>query len=306
MHIFNNPRWINETLQSKKSLNVIDDQVITDLKNRLNSVIEVKNPKLSICIAAWNEELNIIKCLDSISQNNASVPYEIIVVNNNSTDRTQEILDKLGVQSYFQPIQGCGVSRQLGQERARGKFILSADADCLYPESWIDTMYTALSKNGTAAVYSRHSFLGDKQIPRWKYFLYEIGKDLIIEMRNFKRPYLSTYGMSFGYVKEWGLKEGFVTRNIRGEDGRLCFDLMKYGKIRLVRSSKARVWTSDRNLEKDGTLGAAIVKRIMRELLRLKNYFTTPEPHDTKTSENTEMSKEEYKNDLKSKFKIRK
>ncbi len=300
----NNPKWINNKLLKAKHLSEISDKTIIDLRKRIEEKVCAK-PIVSVCISAWNEELNIIRCLDSLSRTITVVPFEIIVVNNNSTDSTQAVLDKLGVTNYFQQIQGCGVSRQLAQEKAKGEYILLADADCYYPASWLNSMFNHLLKENVSVVYSRHSFLGNENVKRWQYFLYELGKDFIIELRNIKRPYLNTYGMSMGFKKEHGLKEGFVTKNIRGEDGRMCFDLMKYGKVKLVRQKKARVWTSDRNLEKDGSIGKAIQKRIFRELLRMKNYFSAPEPHDTKTSENTERTSEEYKETIKSKIKNR-
>ncbi|MBK6266528.1 glycosyltransferase family 2 protein [Marivirga sp. S37H4] len=301
----NNPKWINADLLKAHKVSDVSYQFINELKRRIHDSTS-NEPKVSVCISAWNEELNIIRCLDSLSRSVTNIPFEVIVVNNNSTDKTQQILDELGVTNYFQAVQGCGVSRQLAQEKAKGEYILLADADCYYPRNWLDKMYQSLMKDNVAVVYSRHSFLGNKNIKRWQYFLYELGKDFIIELRNIKRPYLNTYGMSMGFRRTHGLKEGFVTKNIRGEDGRMCFDLMKYGKVKLVRSKKARVWTSDRNLEKDGSIMKAIQKRVLRELLRMRNYFSTPEPHDTKTSENTEKSSEEYKKTIKSKLKMNK
>lgn len=302
MSIFKNPKWINFDLYKVKEYQLLDNQLFDEINQRL-SKINSDIPEVSIVISAWNEELNIIKCIDSLSKLETSIPFEIIVVNNNSSDNTQLVLDKLKIQSYFQPKQGCGISRQLGQEKANGKYILLADADCYYPKKWLDNMYNYLIKDEIAVVYSRHSFLGNENTKRWKYFLYELGKDIIIELRNIKRPYLNCYGMSMGFLREQGLKEGFVLSNIRGEDGRMCFDLMKYGKVKLVRNRHARVWTSDRNFEKDGNVSKAIYKRILREIDRAKNYFTKPVAHDTKTSQNTEKSKDEYEIEILSKLK---
>lgn len=291
---FKNPSWVN---------NFENTEAICDIvRERLKRVVSEK-PEVTVCVIAHNEEDNILMCLDSLSRSISKVPFEIVVVNNNSTDRTQEILDKLEVPSYFQKIQGCGIAREFAQKQANGEYVLQADADCLYPERWVEIMYQNLRKKGVAAVYGRHSFLGDHQVARWKYALYDFGKDFVHEIRNIKRPYLNAYGMSFGYIKALGLQEGFNTRNIAGEDGRLCYDLMKYGRIKLVRSNKSRVWTKARNLEKDGGLLAAIVKRIFREAFRLSKYFKTPLPHDTKTSKNVDLTTEEYKQKIKEKLK---
>src|SRR4051812_39968147 len=105
MNLFRNPGWINSHLLSYTKLDDIPDSYIEEIKSRLKNVIS-ENPTVTVIIAAWNEEVNLISCLDSLSKNITDIPFDIIVINNNSTDRTQEVLDKLGIQSYFQPIQG--------------------------------------------------------------------------------------------------------------------------------------------------------------------------------------------------------
>src|SRR5690606_28868491 len=99
----------------------------------------------------------------------------------------------------------CGPARQMGQENAIGEYVLLADADCIYPECWIDAMMDKLTLPGIVCVYGRYSFIADKGFPRWKLFLYEVLKDLIAELRHFKRPYLNALGMSMGYIKALGL-----------------------------------------------------------------------------------------------------
>ena len=76
-----------------------------------------------------------------------------------------------------------------------------------------------------------------------------------------------------GFVKEFGLKEGFYNNNSRGEDGRMCYDLMKYGKVKQVRSGNSRVWTGPRTLKKDGSLYNSFRIRITKELKRFSEYF---------------------------------
>src|SRR5690606_16764929 len=147
----------------------------------------------------------------------------IIVVNNNSSDDTQLTLSKLNVKNYFQRIQGCGPARQVGQLNAKGKYILLADADCIYPTCWLDSMLGKMQGKGVVCVYGRYSFLPEGDYPRWKLFLFETLKDIIAEVRHIKRPYLNAYGISMGYVRDLGIKVGFVDYKIWGDDGRLCF-----------------------------------------------------------------------------------
>src|SRR5690606_41933135 len=129
---------------------------------------------------------------------------EIVVVNNNSSDNTQRALKRLLVKSYIQVEQGCGPARQLGQEKASGKYILMADADCLYPSGWIEVMTQNLRAHNVSCVYGRYSFIGKPGLPRWKLFLFEKSRDFISELRHIKRPFLNSFGMSMGYIKEYG------------------------------------------------------------------------------------------------------
>lgn len=289
MNIFRNPSWIDKGLLSAKTLDEISGEKIEKIRQRLTSAIS-SDPVVSVVIAAWNEELNIVRCLDSISKNVTDLTFEVIVINNNSTDRTQAVLDRLGVSSYIQYMQGVGPSRELGQQKAKGKYILSADADCVYPPRWIDLMAKALQKEGNVFVYGRFSYISDEKHPRWKLFLFEKARDLMSEIRHFKRPYLNAYGISLGYIRELGLREGHLNKNIRGFDGRLCFDLMKYGKVAVIRSSAAKAWTGTRALERDGSFVEAVVKRVLREVARLDDYFSRPKAHDTKKSPNRDYS----------------
>ena len=285
MNIIHNPSWIDDFRYNYKCFDEIPEKVFDQINADLD-VVQSKSPLVSIVIAAWNEEVNILGSVGSLSRLKTTVPFEIIVVNNNSTDRTQRTLEKLHIKTLFEERQGAGPARQTGQEHASGKYILIADADCLYPSCWLDEMLKKLQKPGVVCVYGRYSFIGEDKQTRWKFAVLETLKDMVAEFRHLKRPYLNAYGISMGYVKEYGLKAGFVTKLIRGDDGRLCFDLMKYGKVLQVRSNKARVWTAPRTIMQDGTIENAIRIRVRREMKRFWSMFYAHPPHDTKTSSN--------------------
>lgn len=277
MTFFKNPLWIRQFEFNYANLEEVPEEVFQQVNTDL-SKLSCTNPLVSIVIIAWNEEINILRCVASLAKTATELPIEIIVVNNNSTDRTQETLNKLQVKHFLETKQGAGPARQKGQENALGKYILTADADCLYPDCWVDEMMKVLRKDGVVCVYGRYSFISQPGFPRWELFLLERSKDLIAEIRHFKQPYYNTFGISMGYIKEYGLKIGFITINRRGEDGQLCLELMRYGKIKQVRSNKARAWTSTRTLEKDGSLKRALFLRIKQELKYFfKNFTAKPQ-----------------------------
>ena len=302
MGFFKNPSWIAEDLQLLERLEDVPEERLDRIAASLQGKLSDK-PLVSIAISAWNEELNIVRCLDSLATTETDFPFEIIVVNNNSTDRTQEVIDRLGVRSVFQPVQGWGPARQKGMEESRGKYVLTADSDCLYPQKWVDIMTRKLHEKDVVCVYGRYSFLGDKNAPRYQFSLYEFCTDLIREVRHIKRPYLNCYGMTMGYLREPGMLVKFVEKKIAGEDGRFCFDLMSHGKIKMVRTRKARVFTGPRSLlRSEKTLFRAFVARVIREIARFEEYFKKKEPHDTKTSLNGTHTMDENLDVLKNKY----
>jgi glycosyltransferase involved in cell wall biosynthesis len=89
---------------------------------------------LSIIIPAFNEELLIESCLQSISASleanyKPGFTSEIIVVDNNSTDKTADLARQAGAQVVFEPINQIGRARNTGAEAATGDWLLFIDAD---------------------------------------------------------------------------------------------------------------------------------------------------------------------------------
>lgn len=273
------PGWIEEVNLSYDRYGEIPQHTFDTINNNL-SLLQKKEPIVSIVIAAYNEEVNVLRCLLSLSRMKTSLPLEFIVVNNNSSDQTQKTLDRLHIRSFFQPIQGCGPARQMAQENARGKYILLADADCLYPDTWVDEMMKVLQQPGIVCVYGRYSFLPAPGYPRWQLYILEKLKDVIASYRQIKKPYLNTYGISMGYITEYGLRVGYITVNVRGEDGRLAMDMMKYGKIKPVTSNTARAWTGPRTLAQDGSFIKALGNRVAKELKRSFKMLGADKPDD--------------------------
>lgn len=277
MRIFNNPGWLDRFQYPYSNFNEIPELVFDKINSNLDKRLS-SNPEVTILISAWNEEVNILRCVASLSEMKTSRSFEIIVVNNNSKDNTQATLDKLHVKSLFEEMQGCGPARQTGQEHALGKYVLLADADCLYPNCWIDKMIDVLEQPNVVCVYGRYSFISEPGFPRWQLHMLEVMKDVIAEFRHINQPYLNTYGISMGYVKEFGLKVGFIKTRFWGDDGQLALGLLDYGVIKQVRSNRARAWTGPRSLQRDGNLMDALKVRLKKELKRFFANFKSHSP----------------------------
>jgi len=92
--------------------------------------------KVSVVIPTYNEEKNIAKCLQSII-NNEEKADEIIIVDNNCTDRTIEIAKKFPVRVVKEEKQGMIPARNRGFDEAKYEIIARTDADTVVPPFWI-------------------------------------------------------------------------------------------------------------------------------------------------------------------------
>ncbi len=96
-------------------------------------------PTISLIIPAYNEEDYLPACLDAVMRNLADKVLEIIVVDNNSTDRTKEIVGRYPAVTYvFEPEKGITRARQCGYLAATGDILAYVDADTRPPAGWVE------------------------------------------------------------------------------------------------------------------------------------------------------------------------
>ena len=89
-------------------------------------------PLVSVVIPVHNGEATIARCLDKLlDQSYPDDRIEIIVVNNNSTDRTGNIIKKYNVLAINEIKPGAGAARNAGIKLAKGEIVFFTDADCL-------------------------------------------------------------------------------------------------------------------------------------------------------------------------------
>jgi glycosyltransferase involved in cell wall biosynthesis len=85
----------------------------------------------TVVIPAYNEEELLPRTLASLQEAMRSRPEtgEIVVVNNNSTDRTAEVAEQAGARVVFEPINQIARARNCGAQAADGRFLVFVDAD---------------------------------------------------------------------------------------------------------------------------------------------------------------------------------
>lgn len=268
---------LNKSLDDQ-DVNVLD--VITEQLAKCQS----DEPTATIAIIAFNEEKRILPCIWSLCNNITNFPFEIICVNNASTDRTEELFKRIGARYFNEERKSAGFARQKALEEARGKYYFCIDADTLYPPDYIQIMVGALQKKGISAVSSQYNFIPEPGISRLKLSMYELFRNINSYILSVNRPELTVRGSVFAFVTEYGRKEGFRVNIKRGEDGAMASELKKYGRIKLVRCKKARAFTSAAPLKSDGGLAKALFKRILSALSMLSVYLTQKSKYEDKGS----------------------
>jgi cellulose synthase/poly-beta-1,6-N-acetylglucosamine synthase-like glycosyltransferase len=141
------------------------------------STKEVNHTKVSVIIPARNEEQNIGICLSSIlHQNYPAHLFEVIVVDDHSTDNTARIVKSFAANnvkliSLKDFTDGSMLNSykkkaiDIAIQQSSGTLIVTTDADCIVPKTWLQCMATFYERNHPAliaapvAYYNENSFL---------------------------------------------------------------------------------------------------------------------------------------------------
>lgn len=109
-------------------------------------------PKISVVICAYNAERTMDACLASVR--GLRYPnYEVIVVNDGSTDRTLEIAERYSeARVISQPNRGLSAARNVGLEAATGEIVAYTDSDCVVDPDWLTYLAHRFVHDGYVAV----------------------------------------------------------------------------------------------------------------------------------------------------------
>ncbi|OGH28066.1 MAG: hypothetical protein A3E12_00315 [Candidatus Levybacteria bacterium RIFCSPHIGHO2_12_FULL_39_9] len=100
--------------------------------------------KVSLIIPVYNEEKYLGKCLQSVLEQTEK-PSEIIIVDNNCTDKTVEIAQKFGARIIKEVKQGMIYARNAGFNSAKYEIIARTDSDTILPPDWISRIKKAFA-----------------------------------------------------------------------------------------------------------------------------------------------------------------
>ncbi|MCL5032898.1 MAG: glycosyltransferase [Thermotogae bacterium] len=221
--------------------------------------------KVSIVIPAYNEEGSIEKTIKSLLSQSYK-DFEIIVVDNNSKDKTREIASKY-VKTVNESKQGYIFAVRRGIEETHGEILTICDADSIYPKRWLEKMIKSFKREnivavyGTAMFYDINEFTASASLIFYTIFLW-LSKLLGLD---------NTAGFNFLFRREFYVKSGGYDPNWKwgSPDIDLGRRLKKFGKVKLRNKI---VFTSARRFKKGGFLNTTkMFIDMWRQMLKNKN-----------------------------------
>jgi glycosyltransferase involved in cell wall biosynthesis len=105
----------------------------------------------SLIIPVYNRPDEVDELLESLTKSTYNEIYEIVLIEDGSTIRCQEVAakygNKLDISYYYKPNSGPGDSRNYGMEKARGDYFIIFDSDCIIPPQYLSEVEKALQEN---------------------------------------------------------------------------------------------------------------------------------------------------------------
>lgn len=93
--------------------------------------------RFSVVVPCYNEESYLPATIRSLREQDFDGEYEIVVVDNNSTDATAEVARRLGARVVSEPAPGVCNARQAGTAASTGEIVVSTDADTTHAPDWL-------------------------------------------------------------------------------------------------------------------------------------------------------------------------
>lgn len=116
---------------------------------------------ISVIIPAYNEELLLPRALRALKRQDYKKPFEIIVIDNASTDQTAAVAQKYGVKVIAEPQKGYAYALNRGFREARGEIVCVTDADSIVPKNWVSQINKHFKKEPTAVAFGGNLELCD-------------------------------------------------------------------------------------------------------------------------------------------------
>lgn len=129
----------------------------------------------TVIICTYNRSHNLPACIDGLARQQGvdGFDWEVLVVDNNSTDNTRQVVEELAskltirLRYAFEPQQGLNYARNRGIEESDSRYFCFVDDDILVDQNWLAALYSALESKDADAVGGRIHLDPDIKLPPW-------------------------------------------------------------------------------------------------------------------------------------------
>jgi cellulose synthase/poly-beta-1,6-N-acetylglucosamine synthase-like glycosyltransferase len=213
--------------------------------------------KLAFVIPAYNEEALIGKCVESVlaEVKRSGRDCDVVVVNNNSTDRTAEIAGSFaGARVVDEKQKGLVSARDGGFRATTADLVANIDGDTIVPPGWIDTVFSEFEADPRLVCLSGPYVYYD--LNRWQRLLvgsfYGLTTLIYWLNRYVLRVGSVVQGGNFVLKRDAWIKAGGFNREIKfyGEDTDVAVRLSKVGNVKFTH--RLKMMTSGRRLAEEG------------------------------------------------------
>lgn len=209
---------------------------------------------ISVIIPTYNEEKNLLACLNSLKNQKTEFPFEVIIVDFNSKDHTRRIVKKSGFKLLVEKRPGRAAARNSGAAAAKGEILAFTEADCIINPDWIEAIGRHLRDNpkviGLSGIYTFYkstpfyNLLADVVLNSNEFFYYLIfrnhsfrGTNLVVRKKILNQAGGFKYGAApaddfdLGLrIRKWGPIHFLPQLKIKTSDRRLSGRLLTFLK----------------------------------------------------------------------------
>ncbi len=189
---------------------------------------------LSIIICTYNRSRILNGVLDSLLKNQYGIDYELLIVDNNSRDKTKDVITSYmprfngRLRYLYEAHQGLSFARNMGVKESKGEILVFTDDDCIVDVLWLKNIQETMENFHAECVFGKILPMWSDPPPHWikeksKYFwgklaLLDYG-DKILQVTSEDQEF---FGANFAIRKETLLDLGLFNVAL-GRKGLLLF-----------------------------------------------------------------------------------
>lgn len=184
---------------------------------------------LSVIIPAYNAQKTIGQTLKALTEQDFSQPFEVIVVDDGSTDKTADVVHSFShVRYVYQPNAGPATARNHGAKLAQGEKLAFTDSDCIPHKDWIAQLLQGFNQERVGAVMGSYGIANAESL-----LASCIYKEILFRHQHLLSDFPKVFGSYNFCIKKRVFEEvgGFEAsyRNASGEDNDLSYKVLQAG-----------------------------------------------------------------------------